>query len=80
MAWFGEQPLLGTRLSVSALTKEQKAVELQRVVAARAMAAAYEAELVMGLADDTPTPSTRHRTTPARRRDPGRRMPSCPGV
>jgi hypothetical protein len=36
------------------LTREQKAAELQRVVALRAMAAAYEAELVMALADDTP--------------------------
>ncbi len=40
VAWFGERPLLGARLPVSALTREQKAAELQRVVAAEAMAAA----------------------------------------
>jgi hypothetical protein len=33
---------------VSLLTREQKAAELQRVQARRAMDAAYEAELVMG--------------------------------
>ena len=42
------------RLPVELLSREQKAAELQRVVAVRAMAAAYEAELVLGLADDTP--------------------------
>jgi hypothetical protein len=54
VAWFGDRPLLGARLPVSALTREQKAAELQRVVTAEAMTAAYKAELVMGLADDTP--------------------------
>ena len=54
VAWFAGRPLLGVRLPVSALTREQKAAELQRVVAAEAMTAAYKAELVMGLADDTP--------------------------
>ncbi|MGY1689444.1 DUF222 domain-containing protein [Geodermatophilus sp. SYSU D01105] len=54
VAWFGDRPLLGQRLPVSALTRSQKAAELQRVQRARAMCAAYEAELVMGLADDTP--------------------------
>jgi hypothetical protein len=52
--WFGAQPLLGSRLPVSLLTKAQKAAELQRVVAAEAMTTAYKAELIMGLADDTP--------------------------
>jgi hypothetical protein len=36
------------------LSREQKAAELQRVQALKAMTAAYEAELVLGLADDSP--------------------------
>jgi hypothetical protein len=42
------------RLPVALLTKEQKAAELQRVQARRAVLAAYEAELVLGLADESP--------------------------
>jgi Domain of unknown function (DUF222) len=42
------------RLPVGLLDREQKAAELQRVQARKAMLAAYEAELVLGLADDTP--------------------------
>ncbi|MGY1608961.1 DUF222 domain-containing protein [Geodermatophilus sp. SYSU D00700] len=42
------------RLPVSLLSREQKAAELQRVAALKAMTAAYEAELVLGLADDSP--------------------------
>ncbi|SDN39792.1 HNH endonuclease signature motif containing protein [Geodermatophilus sp. DSM 45219] len=52
--WSVAQPLPDRRLPVSMLTRAQKAAELQRVVSARAMAAAYEAELVLGLADDSP--------------------------
>ena len=52
--WSIARPLPDRRLPVSLLTKAQKAAELQRVLARRAMDAAYEAELVMGLADDTP--------------------------
>jgi hypothetical protein len=52
--WSMEQPLPDRRLPVFLLTNEQKAAELQRVQTRRAMDAAYEAELVMGLADDTP--------------------------
>src|SRR4051812_30358878 len=47
-------PMPDRRLPVSLLSKAQKAAELQRVQARRAMDAAYEAELVMGLADDSP--------------------------
>ncbi|MGY1660891.1 DUF222 domain-containing protein [Geodermatophilus sp. SYSU D00705] len=54
VAWLGERPLLGGRLPVAALTRSQRAAELQRVQRARAMCAAYEAELVLGLAEDTP--------------------------
>ena len=46
------------RLPVELLSCEQKAAELQRVVAVRAMAAVYEAEVVLGLADDTLDPPT----------------------
>ncbi|MGY1607800.1 DUF222 domain-containing protein [Geodermatophilus sp. SYSU D00700] len=42
------------RLPVSLLSREQKAAELQRVAALKAMTAAYEVELVLGLADDSP--------------------------
>ena len=52
--WSIDQPLPDRRLPVALLSKSQKAAELQRVQARRAMDAAYEAELVMGLADDTP--------------------------
>ena len=61
--WSIEQPLADRRLPVSLLSKAQKAAELQRVQARRAMDAAYEAELVMGLAGDTPDtldPPTHH--------------------
>ena len=52
--WSIARPLPDRRLPVSLLTKAQRAAELQRVLARRAMDAAYEAELVLGLADDTP--------------------------
>ena len=52
--WALAQPADLPRLPVGLLSREQKAAELQRVVSLRAMAAAYEAELVLGLADDTP--------------------------
>ena len=42
------------RLPVALLSREQKATELQRIQAAKAMTAAYEAELVLGMADDSP--------------------------
>ncbi|MGY1776838.1 DUF222 domain-containing protein [Geodermatophilus sp. SYSU D00804] len=52
--WLLERPVSIPRLPVSLLSREQKAAELQRVAALKAMTAAYEAELVLGLADDTP--------------------------
>ena len=52
--WSMDQPLPDRRLPVSLLSRAQKAAELQRVQARRAMDAAYEAELVMALADETP--------------------------
>jgi hypothetical protein len=52
--WLVEQPAPFRRLPVALLSRQQKAVELQRVQALKAMTAAYEAELVLGLADDSP--------------------------
>jgi uncharacterized protein DUF222 len=49
-----ERPARFRRLPVALLTREEKAAELQRVQTLKAMTAAYEAELVLGLADDSP--------------------------
>jgi uncharacterized protein DUF222 len=49
-----DRPAPFRRLPVALLSREQKAAELQRVAARKAREAAYEAELVLGLADDTP--------------------------
>jgi hypothetical protein len=48
------RPVRLPQLPVAMLSREQKAAELQRVQALKAMTAAYEAELVLGLADDSP--------------------------
>ncbi|SNS09255.1 hypothetical protein SAMN04488107_1318 [Geodermatophilus saharensis] len=52
--WLLARPVTVPRLPVGVLSREQKAAELQRVQARQAMDAAYEAELVLGLADDSP--------------------------
>jgi hypothetical protein len=52
--WAVEQPTDLPTLPVALLSREQTATELQRVVALRARVAAYEAELVLGLVDDSP--------------------------
>src|SRR3954468_18218445 len=49
-----ERQVTVPRLPVSWLSDEDKAAELQRVQARRAMDAAYEAELILGLAADRP--------------------------
>ncbi|MGK5115722.1 HNH endonuclease, partial [Geodermatophilus sp. CPCC 205506] len=54
VGWCLEQPATNSRLPVALLTKAEKAAEMQRLQARKAMDAAYEAELVLGLADDTP--------------------------
>ncbi len=61
--WTIEQPVRLPQLPVELLSREQVAVELQRVSAQKAMLAAYEAELVLALADaspdgDDPAPGT----------------------
>ena len=62
--WSITQPLPDRRLPVGLLTREQKAAELQRVQVRKAVAAVYEAELVMALADDTPDTSDPPRSPP----------------
>jgi hypothetical protein len=52
--WVCAQPASLPRLPVELLDREQTAAELQRVVAQKAMLAAYEAELVLHLADASP--------------------------
>ncbi|SHN54704.1 protein of unknown function [Geodermatophilus obscurus] len=49
-----ERPPTSARLPVGLLTRQEKAAELRRLQARKAMDAAYEAELVLGLAEDTP--------------------------
>ncbi len=61
--WLVEQPVRVSRLPVAVLSREQKAAELARVQARRAMEAGYEAELVLRLAElrpdcDDPPPGT----------------------
>ncbi len=52
--WLVARPVRVSRLPVAVLSDEQVAAELQRVQELRAVTAAYEAELVLGLADDSP--------------------------
>jgi hypothetical protein len=52
--WAINRPVELPRLPVAWLSKRQKAAELQRIQAEKAARAAYEAELICGLADDTP--------------------------
>ena len=52
---------IGDLLSVDLMTAEQKAAQLQRVVEAESMLAAFKAELVVGLACDRPAGEDRRR-------------------
>src|SRR3712207_5656208 len=52
--WLIEQRPRVQRLPVALLSREQKAAELQRLQVRKAMTAAYEAELILGLEDDSP--------------------------
>src|ERR671916_1441568 len=49
-----DRPVRAQRLPVALMSREQTAAELQRLQARKAMDAAYEAELILGLADDSP--------------------------
>ncbi|SFO72211.1 protein of unknown function [Geodermatophilus dictyosporus] len=68
------------RLPVAALTREQKAAELEHVAALKARLAAYEAELVLGLADDTPDDLDPPPGTPGSQRGSWAPDPELPGV
>ncbi|MGR7023268.1 hypothetical protein [Geodermatophilus sp. URMC 62] len=68
------------RLPVGLLSREQKAAELARVAAVKAMTAAYEAELVLGLADDSPDGFDPAPGTPGARRGSWAPDPELPGV
>jgi hypothetical protein len=68
------------RLPVGLLSREQKAAELQRLAALKAMTAAYEAELVLGLADDSPDDLDPAPSTPGARRGSWAPDPELPGV
>lgn len=76
--WSVAQPPPDRRLPVALLTEAQKAAELQRVQARRAMDAAYEANWCWVWPTTPPTRWIRPRTTPVPSGGRGRRMPSCP--
>jgi len=68
------------RLPVELLSREQKAAELRRLQARRAMDAAYEAELVLGLAADTPDTLDPPADQPGAQRGSWAPEPELPGV
>lgn len=74
--WLVERPPSVGRLPVHLLSPEEKATELGRVQARKAMDSAYEAELVMALAEDRPDTDDPPPGHPgARRRSPGSPVP-----
>ncbi len=74
------RPVRVSRLPVGVLSREQKAAELARVQARKAMDAAYEAELVLGLADDSPDDDDPSPGTPGARSGSWQPDPELPGV
>ncbi|WP_336027259.1 HNH endonuclease signature motif containing protein [Geodermatophilus sp. FMUSA9-8] len=79
-ALLAEQPLTFRRLPVTLLSREHKARELQRLAALKAQTAAYEAELVLGLADDSPDDDDPPPGTPGARSGSWAPDPELPGV
>jgi hypothetical protein len=75
-----ERPPSSSRLPVGVLTRAEKAAELQRLQARRAMDAAYEAELVLGLAADTPDTLDPPEGQPGAQRGSWAPEPELPGV
>src|SRR5918993_2898429 len=75
----GDRPRV-QRLPVAVLSREQKAAELQRVQARKAMEAAYEAKLILGLADDSPDDDDPPPGTPGARARSWKPDPELPGV
>jgi hypothetical protein len=63
-----EHPVVRPRSPVSWMSVEEKAAELQRVQRRRAQDAAYEAELIMGLAGDRPATDDPPPGTPGARK------------
>jgi hypothetical protein len=78
--WAHAQPADLPRLPVELLSREQKAAELQRLQARKAMDAAYEAELVLGLADDTPDTLDPPPDRPGAKKGSWAPEPELPGV
>ncbi|SFP70713.1 HNH endonuclease [Geodermatophilus dictyosporus] len=68
------------RLPVALLTRGQKAAELEHVAALKARLAAYEAELVLGLADDSPDDLDPTPGTPGAKRGSWAPDAELPGV
>src|SRR3712207_7746536 len=75
-----ELPPSSARLPVALLTRAEKAAELRRLQARKAMDAAYEAELVLGLADDTPDTLDPPPDQPGAARGSWAPEPELPGV
>ncbi|MGY1737800.1 DUF222 domain-containing protein [Geodermatophilus sp. SYSU D00684] len=75
-----DQPVTIGRLPVSLLSDEQAAAELQRVQARKAMEAAYEAELVLRLAEARPADTDPAPGTPGARGGSWAPDPELPGV
>jgi hypothetical protein len=80
VGWLLDRPPTTARLPVGALTREEKATELRRLQARKAMEAAYEAELVLGLADDTPDTLDPPPDQPGARKGSWAPEPELPGV
>src|SRR4028119_482714 len=74
-----DRPAPFRRLPVSLLSREQKAAELVRLQALQARTAAYEAELVLGLAEDSPDDDDPPPGTPGARSGSGEPDPGLPG-
>ncbi|WP_091114835.1 HNH endonuclease signature motif containing protein [Geodermatophilus dictyosporus] len=68
------------RLPVALLSREQKATELAQLVELEAKLAAYKAELVLGLADDSPDDLDPTPGTPGAQRGSWAPDPELPGV
>ena len=75
-----ERPPSSSRLPVGVLTRAEKAAELRRLQARKAMDAAYEAELVLGLAADTPDTLDPPEGQPGAQRGSWAPEPELPGV
>ncbi|GAB3326505.1 hypothetical protein GCM10027451_51860 [Geodermatophilus aquaeductus] len=78
--WLIEQRPRVQRLPVAVLSREQTAAELQRLQARKAMEAAYEAELILALADDSPDDDDPAPGTPGARVRSWKPDPELPGV